>query len=57
MKVPEAGYGVVPLEQVRTLDGMTLFTEMVAGRLPAPPICETLGIRLTEVEKGRVVFA
>jgi uncharacterized protein (TIGR00369 family) len=29
---------------------------MMAGRLPAPPICQTLGMRLTEVELGRVAF-
>ena len=56
MDVPQAGFGVVPIEQARTLDGMTLFGEMKAGRLPAPPICQALGIRLEEVELGRVVF-
>jgi uncharacterized protein (TIGR00369 family) len=56
MKVPEAGFGVVPVEQVRTLDGLTLFAEMKAGRLPAPPICQALGIWLQEVELGRVAF-
>jgi len=57
MKTPEAGFGLVPIEQARTMDGMTLFGEMAAGRLPAPPICRALGIYLTEVERGRVVFA
>ncbi len=52
----DAGFGVVPLEQARTLDGMTLFTEMAAGRLPAPPICRALGMTLREVTLGRVVF-
>src|SRR4030095_4233696 len=51
------GFDVVPIEQARTMDGMTLFGEMKAGRLPAPPICQTLGIRREEVEQGRVVFA
>lgn len=36
---------------------MTMFTEMLAGRLPAPPICRTLGMALAEIEPGRVVFA
>ncbi len=52
----DAGFGVVPLEQARTLDGMTLFTEMAAGRLPAPPIGRALGMTLAEVERGRIVF-
>ena len=56
MMASEAGFGVVPLETVRTMDGITLFREMTAGRLPAPPICQTLGFGLTEVELGRVVF-
>ncbi len=57
MKTPEAGFGVVPVEQVRTMDGMTLFGEMMAGRLPAPPLSRVLGFRIAEVERGRVVFA
>ena len=57
MNAPQMNIGVVPLEQARTMDGLVLFTEMAAGRLPAPPICRTLGIWLTEVERGRVVFA
>ena len=52
----DAGFGVVPLETARTMDGLLLFREMEAGRLPAPPICKALGIRLAEVEHGRVVF-
>jgi uncharacterized protein (TIGR00369 family) len=56
MKTPEAGFGVVPVEQVRTMDGMTLFGEMMAGRLPAPPLAKVLGFRIAEVERGRVVF-
>jgi uncharacterized protein (TIGR00369 family) len=56
MDMPQPAFGVVPIEQARTMDGMTLFGEMAAGRLPAPPICQALGIRLEEVELGRVVF-
>jgi uncharacterized protein (TIGR00369 family) len=56
MKVPAAGFGVVPLEQTRTMDAMTLFTEMLAGRLPAPPISKAMGFWMTKVELGNVVF-
>ena len=52
----EAGYGVMPIEQARTLDGMTLFKGLLEGRYPAPPISRVLGIKLSEVELGRVVF-
>jgi uncharacterized protein (TIGR00369 family) len=53
----EAGYGVVPIEQARTLDGLTLFKGLMEGRFPAPPIAKVLGFKVTEVEFGRVVFA
>jgi uncharacterized protein (TIGR00369 family) len=56
MKVPEAGFGVVPVEQARAMDGMTLFGEMMAGRLPAPPLSQVLGFWIAEMELGRVVF-
>ena len=57
MKMPEAGFGVVPIEQVRGMDGLTLFGEIRAGRLPAPPLAKVLGFWIDEVEAGRVVFA
>ena len=56
MDVTEAGFGVVPLDQARTMDGLTLFREIMAGRLPAPPMSRTLGMSLFEIEHGRVVF-
>jgi uncharacterized protein (TIGR00369 family) len=40
----------------RELDGMAFFTEMLAGRLPPPPIIATLGFGLVSVEPGKVVF-
>jgi uncharacterized protein (TIGR00369 family) len=52
----EAGYGVVPIEQARTLDGLDLFRGLLEGRYPAPPISRALGFRLLEVEAGRVLF-
>jgi uncharacterized protein (TIGR00369 family) len=52
----DAGFGVIPLDKARTTDALTLFEEMLAGRLPAPPITRALGFRLSEVERGHVVF-
>jgi uncharacterized protein (TIGR00369 family) len=49
-------FGVVPLEQVRTMSGMDMLRAMREGRLPAPPICQSLDFDLAEVEFGRVVF-
>jgi uncharacterized protein (TIGR00369 family) len=56
---PDSGgvdFGVVPLEQARSMDGLTLFEAMAAGRVPAPPIAKVLGFKVAEVELGRVVF-
>jgi uncharacterized protein (TIGR00369 family) len=40
----------------RKLDGLTFFREIMAGRLPAPPIMATLGISAVAFEFGRAVF-
>lgn len=53
----DAGYGVVPIEQARTMDGLTLFKGLLEGKFPAPPIGKALGFRVSEVEFGRVAFA
>ena len=54
MAKPE--YGLVPPEIAVTMSGLELLLEMAAGRLPGPPIMETLDFRLAEVEHGRAVF-
>ncbi|MEU6341546.1 PaaI family thioesterase [Streptomyces sp. NPDC046977] len=36
--------------------GLDFLQDIVAGRLPAPPIAATLGITLQQVEFGRAVF-
>ncbi|MFD8211111.1 PaaI family thioesterase [Streptomyces sp. NPDC059695] len=41
----------------RSMAGIDLLREMVAGRLPAPPLATLLGFSLEEVEPGRAVFA
>ena len=48
----DAGYGVVPIEQARAMDGLSLFTGLLEGRFPAPPITKALGFRVSEVERG-----
>ncbi|MEV8585783.1 PaaI family thioesterase [Streptomyces sp. NPDC051180] len=37
--------------------GLDFLREMIAGRLPGPPIAALLGFTLEEVEDGRAVFA
>jgi uncharacterized protein (TIGR00369 family) len=44
------------LEQVAGLPGFEVMQRMAAGELPQPPIAETLGFRLVEIEPGRAVF-
>jgi uncharacterized protein (TIGR00369 family) len=48
-----------PLEALSVaseLSGLEALRQMIAGRLPHPPIAETLGLRLVEAEEGRVVW-
>src|SRR5205807_3350583 len=40
----------------RTMNGLEFFRRMLAGEMPPPPMIDLLGIRLAEVEEGRVVF-
>jgi uncharacterized protein (TIGR00369 family) len=54
-KHPE--YGVFPAEEARRLTGYELFQRVLIGTLPRALISRTLEFELTEVEKGRVVFA
>jgi uncharacterized protein (TIGR00369 family) len=41
----------------RGLRGIEYFRKMMAGELPPPAMLELLGIRLVEVDEGRVVFS
>jgi uncharacterized protein (TIGR00369 family) len=40
----------------RTMSGLEFFQKMLAGDAPHAPMLDILGIRLTEVDFGRVVF-
>jgi uncharacterized protein (TIGR00369 family) len=48
-------YGLVPLEEIVRRDGYEFLEAMRNGELPSPPIYETMGFRLKQVERGRVV--
>ncbi|HKT80166.1 MAG TPA: PaaI family thioesterase [Vicinamibacterales bacterium] len=39
------------------LSGVDFFRRMMSGELSAPPLVRLLGLRLIEVDEGRVVFA
>ena len=49
-------YGVTPLDEAVSTDGLTFLQAMISGKLPAPPIAETLGFDLVEAEPGKAVF-
>jgi uncharacterized protein (TIGR00369 family) len=49
-------YGVVPLETLSQYDGLTFLRGLLAGQFPAPPMTQTLGFALAEVDPGRAVF-
>ena len=49
-------WGVPAREQIAALAGVDMFRAMVAGRLPAPPICKTLDFIMVEADFGRIVF-
>jgi uncharacterized protein (TIGR00369 family) len=52
-----AAIGVAPMDVILSYDGLSFLQAMIAGKLPAPPITQTLGFTLVEVEQGRAVFA
>ena len=50
------GPGVSSMETLKALPGLEFLQRIVDGRLPRPPICDTLNFQLLEVERGRAVF-
>lgn len=50
-----AKVGVVPVETLLAYDGLDFLQHLIDGRLPVPPIAETLGFALTEVAQGRAL--
>jgi uncharacterized protein (TIGR00369 family) len=50
------GPGVSAVETLRAQSGLELLQGMLEGRIPRPPISDTLNFYLIEVERGRAVF-
>jgi uncharacterized protein (TIGR00369 family) len=50
-------YGVVPAAIAKTMPGLQLLTEIMEGRLPAPPIQQGLDFRIVQVSMGHTAFA
>ena len=49
-------YGFIPMDRLATTQGLELCREMIAGKIPAPPMSRTLNFRMVEAEAGKVVF-
>ena len=49
-------YGIADPKNVAGMSGKEFLQAIVEGRLPAPPIAQTLGLRLAEVGDGFAVF-
>jgi len=54
--VSERHYGVVTAEALTAEDGLTFLRGIIDNAHPNPPISETLGFHLAEVDPGRAVF-
>lgn len=50
------GPGVTTLAQVKAVSGLEYLRQILDGRLPRPPIADTLSCHLVEAEAGRAVF-
>ncbi len=56
--MPQAGsnIGVPPLTLLKEMSGLEFLRRIIDGRLPRPPITETLGFDLTEAAPGFALF-
>jgi hypothetical protein len=48
--------GVISAETLLSYDGLSFLKALLDGKLPPPPITETMGFRLSHVEAGRIAF-
>jgi uncharacterized protein (TIGR00369 family) len=49
-------FGLLPKEEITARSGLAFLSAMVAGEVPQPPICATLGFHLAEASKGYACF-
>ena len=56
MPIAQSPADLLSTEKVLSMSGLEFMQGMLAGRLPGPPIAETMGYTLHQVEDGRVVF-
>ncbi len=56
MAVATSPNDLMPMAEIATISGLDFMTGIPEGRLPGPPIGETMGYHLASVTAGRVVF-
>jgi uncharacterized protein (TIGR00369 family) len=56
MTAAASNIGVPPLETMKAMSGIDYLRGIIDGRLPRPPITETLGFALVEVAPGFALF-
>jgi uncharacterized protein (TIGR00369 family) len=56
LATPSLVYGVADPAEIRHMSGREFLQAILDGRLPAPPIAETLSFWLTEIGDGLAVF-
>jgi uncharacterized protein (TIGR00369 family) len=56
MSAAGSNVGVPPLATLKSMSGLEYLQSIADGRLPRPPITETLGFTLAEVSRGLAVF-
>lgn len=54
--MPELKYGLGDPALAATMTGLEQMQAIVAGQMPAPPIVETMGQWIHELETGRITF-
>jgi uncharacterized protein (TIGR00369 family) len=56
MTADGSNIGVPPLETMKSMSGIDYLRGIIDGRLPRPPITDTLGFALVEVAPGFALF-
>lgn len=55
-ELSDSKFGLIPHDVWRETSSLEVFEQMIAGKLPQPPIAKTLDFRLAKIEKGRAEF-
>jgi len=56
LTAPSFTYGVAKPADIADMSGREMLQAMIEGKIPAPPIAQTLNFRLVEVGEGHCVF-